>query len=168
MARVVQRDFSAREFTALLKDLQVSNADLARRSGVSVSSLGKWQREGRKTQTTPQVDVLRTAVSALAAVAQASGRAEYAGMSTEALTDQFMERVIAVPADDRELADWRALRGMIQPDLASRIGVSTTTLSTLERGASGLTDEMTERLASELRITPAEVRAAWLRTKQRP
>ncbi|GAA1100713.1 helix-turn-helix transcriptional regulator [Tsukamurella spumae] len=168
MARVVQRAFSAREFRGLLNELDVSTAELARRSGVSVSSIGKWQREGLKSQTTPQVDLLRTAVAALAAVAQTSGEREYGGASVTDLTDRFMARVIPIPEDELELSDWRALRGRTQPDLAQRIGVSTTTLSTLERGASTLTDDVAERLAEELRITPGAVRAAWLRTKQRP
>lgn len=168
MARVVQRNFSAHELRALLRDLKLSDIELARRSGVSTSAIGKWQREGSKSQTTPQVDVLWKAVEAIAAVAHTSGREEFSGRSPAELTDAFMERLIQVPPAERELADWRALRGFTQPDLAPRVGVSITTLSTLERGASQLTEEVEQRLAAVLRITSAEVRAAWLRTKNRP
>ncbi|KXO95776.1 hypothetical protein AXK56_16320 [Tsukamurella pulmonis] len=168
MARVVQREFSARQFRALLDEFELSTAELARRSGVSVSSISKWQREGRKSQTTPQVDVLWTAVAAIAAVAIASGRGEYAEQTAIEVTDRLMERVIVVPAERRELADWRALRGFVQPDLAQRAEVSTSLLSLLERGAATLTDEVADRLAAVLRVSPDEVRRAWLRTKTRP
>lgn len=53
--------------------------------------------------------------------------------------------------------EWRKFRGLTQEQLAERIGVSTATISQLESGKQGFTDNTLEALAAELHCGPGDL-----------
>ncbi|WP_052689190.1 helix-turn-helix domain-containing protein [Williamsia herbipolensis] len=121
----------------------LSRGELARQAGVSTGAVAKWET-GRST---PAVDTLARVATVL-------------GVS--------MQDLIVVPAHERYLGDFRSLAGLTQPQLAARIGFSSSTVADLERGHAILTDVQEERIAGAVGASRAEVRAAYDRVRNRP
>ncbi|MGV9638091.1 helix-turn-helix transcriptional regulator [Nocardia rhamnosiphila] len=118
-------------------------AEVARLAGVGVATLQQWEA-GKKS---PTVDLLARV-------------AEVLGVSMDAL--------VPIPRDRRTLRDWRVLRGLLQPHLAQRAGMSNATLGRLESGEVALTDANAERLSTALDLPIAEVRDCYERARRRP
>ncbi len=57
------------------------------------------------------------------------------------------------------LKQWRTFRGLTQEVLAERAGVTPPSISQLENGKQGFTDDSLARLARVLKCTPAELLA---------
>lgn len=74
--------------------------------------------------------------------------------------------VIDVPPDERTIADWRALRLLLQPELGRRAGIGTPLVSYLETGTTALTSATAEKLAAALEISIEEVWAAAERSRE--
>lgn len=142
MSRRVLRGFDPARFSALRKG-KMPTLELARLSGVTVSTLYAWEAG----TYSPQVDKLAAAMKVL---------------------NSPIEHVVIVARDERFPGDWRVLRGVTQPQLAALASISTSTLKKIERGESTLTDENAEVLSRLLGTTPAEYKAAWRRAKERP
>lgn len=53
--------------------------------------------------------------------------------------------------------EWRKFRGLTQEQLAERVGVSSATISQLEAGKQGFTDNTLEALAAELHCGPGDL-----------
>ncbi|AYD00001.1 helix-turn-helix transcriptional regulator [Neorhizobium sp. NCHU2750] len=53
--------------------------------------------------------------------------------------------------------EWRKHRGLTQEDLAERVGVSTSSISQLERGLQGFTDSTLEAIAEALSCKPGDL-----------
>ncbi|WP_255450465.1 helix-turn-helix transcriptional regulator [Skermania sp. ID1734] len=142
------------------EEIGVSRSALARVTGVGVSTISGWERG----ENEPTVDRLWMVWERVAR--ELAPNAEEVQIREE--TDRFMALVIPIPAQERDLADWRGIRGMLQPTLAGDLEISTMSLSNLERGVSPLQDSLVPRLAESLRLTEAEVRAAYSRARDRP
>lgn len=121
----------------------LSRGELARQVGVSTGAVAKWET-GRST---PAVDTLARVASVL-------------GLG--------MADLISVPDGERFLGDLRALAGLTQPQLAARIGFSSSTVADLERGHAILTDVQEERIAAAVAATRDDVRKAYKRVRTRP
>ncbi|WP_268236727.1 helix-turn-helix transcriptional regulator [Rhodococcoides trifolii] len=121
----------------------LSRGDVARSVGVSIGAVGSWET-GRAT---PQVDSLARTVEVL-------------GLPIEA--------VIVVPESERYLSDLRALRGLVQPNLAATVGISTSSLASIERGEAPLSDGVAAKLASALAVELDVVERAYERARDRP
>ncbi|MGL6234926.1 MAG: helix-turn-helix domain-containing protein [Segniliparus sp.] len=146
MSRRVLRGFNRHRFTKArlsFKRKGISNHDLSRLSGVSESTLRKWQTGEVK----PNIDKLVAALNVL---------------------ETPVSAVVVVRAEERTLVDLRVLAGFTQPQLAKAAGISTTTLSTLERGSTPLSSERAETLAPLLGVSVTEISAAWQRARDRP
>lgn len=118
-------------------------AEVARLSGIGVATLQHWEN-GTKS---PTVDLLQRVAQVL-------------GVSVETL--------VPIPRDRRTLRDWRVLRGLLQPHLAQRAGISNATLGRIEQGETALTPANAERLSVALDIPVVEVRACYERARNRP
>ena len=81
--------------------------------------------------STPTVDILARVVASLGA---------------------SIEDVVAVPVEERYPADWRILRGLTQPELGKRTGLSTSLVGAIERGEVELTASAAKQLAAGLEI----------------
>ena len=143
MSRRVLRGFSAARLEDLRKNARLTRGELARLAGVSLSTVQSWET-GRAM---PQVD-------SLAKVA--------------AVLDVPISRLVLVEPDKRHLGDLRVLAGLTQPQLAARISLSTTSLSSVELGQAGLTDEVANRIAKALDLPVQTVVDAYERTRTRP
>lgn len=149
MGRHAVRGFTGARLTAARAAYRdgrgISQSDLARISGVSVTSINKWENG----HSIPQPDLLRRV--------------------GEALELPFpMEALIDVPRNDRYLSDWRALFGLLQGELAEMTGVDNAVISAIERGTRPPTEVQRERFAEVYGITPDEVQACNTRAQMRP
>lgn len=147
----VPRGFSPAALRAVRERHGVVSAELAEIASVSEPTLARWERG----KSVPTVDALARAIRALA------------GEDDESF-DALMAEVINVPAQDRDLADWRALRGFLQPRLAAAIGTTPMQVSTIERSVVKPKPEVARALARTLRISEGEVWAAWQLRRSKP
>lgn len=143
MTRRVLRGFSPRKFVDARHRREFSVADVARLADVGLSTVKAWEA-GRRT---PQVDLLARVMR---------------------LLQTPIEDVVCVPIQERYPADWRAIRGLTQPQLAAAAGIATTTLREIERAETGLTDTNAANLARLLGITVEAYHAAYQRARHRP
>lgn len=137
------RGFNPETFRELRVSGGFTRGDLARLAEISTATIGAWESGRRR----PQVDTLARAAKMLG---------------------QTMAAVVVIPPDGRYLGDLRVLAGMTQPQLAVVAGMSTAQLGALERGEVTLTDSAAANIATALRSTPRDVRAAWDRARTRP
>lgn len=119
-----------------------TEADLARKSGVSVQTIRNWECD----RSQPTVDKLR-------AVAQALGVG--------------MDQLVKVSEHKRHLSDLRVLAGLTQPEAAKEAGISTGFYADVERAEAALTDQIAKRLATIFATDAETVRAAWQRAHDR-
>ena len=143
MSRRILRGFRPEVITEHRATQGLSRGELARQAGVSTGAVAKWET-GRST---PAVDTL----------------ARVAGVLGLEMTD-----LIDIPENERFLGDLRALAGLTQPQLAARIGFSSSTVADLERGHAILTEVQEERIAAAVAATRDEVRKAYERVRTRP
>lgn len=143
MSRRILRGFVPAEITKHRVARNMSRGELARLIGVTTSAVGMWERGA----TTPQVDTLKKAADLL-----------------EVPLDEFIQ----IPPDERFLGDLRALRGLTQPQLATFLPVSMTTLAQLERGEAKLTDPVASSIAKALELPVNTVVEAYERVRSRP
>lgn len=161
VSRAVPRGFSPEAFKKLRVAMKVEVSDLARVAGVGTATISQWERGSRD----PQIDKLAAVITTLA--------------TSPGHADELMETVIIVPRASRMIADWRALRGILQPRLAdmikkdlkdagSKTSISTMGLSNVERGITPLRPEIAVALARALRLTVEDVEHAWDVARNRP
>ena len=131
VSRRVLRGFSGDALRALREDRGLTRQDLARKARVGLTTLYHWE----SGVSTPTVDILARVVGALGA---------------------SIEDVVAVPVEERYPADWRILRGLTQPELGKRTGLSTSLVGAIERGEVELTASAAKQLAAGLEI-PAKM-----------
>ncbi|WP_343929736.1 helix-turn-helix transcriptional regulator [Tsukamurella strandjordii] len=141
--RRVLRGFVPEELQRIREKKKWSRGDLARVTDVDTRTIGRWE-DG---ETAPTIDLLARATAALGVP---------------------LSRVIVVPAGERDLTVLRWLRGLTQPELASRLRVTTSRLSDLERGEAPLSDQRAELLARELGVSKRRVLQAYELTRLRP
>ncbi|NKR30206.1 helix-turn-helix domain-containing protein [Rhodococcus hoagii] len=136
---------------------KLSRAELARLTGVSASSYSQWELGA----SSPRADSLARCASVL-------------GID--------MNDLFVIPLDQAFLGDLRVRRGLLQEDLAKRLGVSVQLVGLIERGQGSLREELAERWAEALShdlpfrddkrrddpVSPDAVRAAHERTRNRP
>jgi len=137
------RGFNAEAFWEARQRRGLSVSDLSRMTGVSDAAIWKWEAG----TTTPLVDLLARVMRILEAP---------------------IEQVITIPADERYPGDWRAIKGISQPELAASAKIPTTTLKGIERGDRNLSDANADKLAALLGISVEQYRAAYERARQRP
>ncbi|WP_099020913.1 helix-turn-helix domain-containing protein [Mycolicibacterium palauense] len=143
MTRKVMRGFDRAKLTQARIAKNLSVADLARLTGISVSALHKWEAG----QATPQIDFLVRIMATLKTP---------------------IDQVVTIDPADRYPGDWRVIRGLTQPQLAAAARIATSTLRGIERGEKGLSDANAETLAQILGISTAEYRQAYEHARQRP
>jgi transcriptional regulator with XRE-family HTH domain len=143
VSRRILRGFSREAFVEQRDKAKCSRADLARLADISVGAVFAWETG----TATPQVDTLLKVAEALSVP---------------------IGTFIDLDENDRYLGDLRVLAGLTQPQLAQKVGMSTTSLGTLERGEARLKDEVAQKLAAALGCTVDQVEAAYQRTRQRP
>lgn len=129
-------------------------ADRRETSGLSISELARLAEIGKTTlrqweegAVSPQVDLLARTMQVL---------------------DGTIGDVVVVPEGERYPGDLRILRGLLQPTLGLRAGVSTSTVALVERGQIGLTDSTATKLAAALDLPVEEYRTAYERVRHRP
>lgn len=118
-------------------------SDLARIAGVHRTAIGAWE-SGRRSPT----------IDALARVA--------------GVLEVPLSQLIVIPREQRSLTDLRMLCGLTQPQLASMLGLATSTLSELERGELALSADRTQKLSAALGVSVSRVRRAWELARTRP
>ncbi|NKR28854.1 helix-turn-helix domain-containing protein [Rhodococcus hoagii] len=143
MSRRVLRGFDAARLADLRAKAALTRGELARLAGVSIGAVQSWET-GRAM---PQVDTLARVVEVL-------------GVS--------IDQVVLVKPEERYLGDLRVMAGLTQPQLAAKIALSTTSLSSLELGQTGLTDDVADRIANALDLPVRTVVEAYERTRTRP
>ncbi|MCV7257007.1 helix-turn-helix transcriptional regulator [Mycobacterium hackensackense] len=143
MSRRVLRGFDAAAFATLRRERGFSVSDLARLSGVSLGTIHHWE-SGRRT---PQIDILATVMTVLAAPIGA---------------------VVLIEEDQRFPGDWRVLKGLTQPQLAAQAQLSTAAVQRIELGEHPLSDANAHTLSGLLGISPQTYRDAYHRARQRP
>ncbi|NKS56569.1 helix-turn-helix domain-containing protein [Rhodococcus hoagii] len=104
---------------------KISRAEMARLTGVAASTYSQWEL-GR---TSPSPDSLARCALKL-------------GID--------MDDLFVIPLDQVFLGDLRVRRGLLQEDLAARIGVSEQLVGLIERGQGALRDELADRWAEAL------------------
>lgn len=144
MARRVIRGWDRRRLTRLRDKQGWSEAELGRLARVSPQAIRNWESG---VTTGPQVDMLARVAAALGA---------------------SMSDLVKVPPRDRYLSDLRVLAGLVQPEAARLLGVSTGYYSDLERGEKNLSDQHAAAIAKLFQTTPDVVRAAHERARLRP
>lgn len=143
MTRRVLRGFNAQAFSQARQHKGLSVSDLSRMAAVSDAAIWKWEAG----TATPLIDLLARVMRIL---------------------DAPIEQVITIPADERYPGDWRAIRGISQPELAATAKIPTTTLKGIERGDRNLSDANADKLAELLGVSVEEYRAAYQRARERP
>lgn len=143
MSRRILRGFSPASLEAARKAKKLTRGELGRLAEVSPAAVLSWE----VGKASPQVDYLARVVNVL-------------GIT--------MDDVVLIPRNERYLGDLRVFRGLTQPQLAKKIGMSTTALATVERGHSRLREDVAEKLSQGLDATVDEVKAAYERTRTRP
>lgn len=143
MSRRILRGFSRAAFVEVRKRAEMSVSDLARTSGVAISTIHNWEAGNRS----PQIDILAAVMNTLGAP---------------------IEAVVQVPPDDRYPGDWRVMKGMTQPQLAAAARLPTVTIQRLERGEHPLSPENADVLAALLDVSADTYREAYERARTRP
>ena len=142
VSRRVLRGFSGDALRALREGRGLTRQDLARTSRVGLTTLYHWETG----VSTPTVDILARVVASLGA---------------------SIEDVVSVPVEDRYPADWRIIRGLTQPELGKRTGLSTSLVGAIERGEVELTGPTARQLAAGLAISVDVLAAAHERARTR-
>ena len=149
MGRHIMRGFSGSRLTQARDNYAdgrgITIAELARLTGVSVPAVHNWERGG----AIPQADLLLRVATAL-------------GISTP------MDALIDIPRDERLLADWRVLFGMLQTEVAKALGVEGAAVSAIERGTRLPTPPQRDKLAQMYGISPDEIMECCTRARSRP
>ena len=143
---MVERAIRGLDLNALIRAREkrrVTRADLARVTGLSTSTIQKWESGA----TSPNIETLAKAAAALGVP---------------------IRQLIKVPPSRRTLTDWRHLAGLSQTKLARAAGLTTPALAALERGETQLTDDKADRISPHLNATHDQLQAAWQRAKDRP
>ncbi|MFD4268140.1 helix-turn-helix transcriptional regulator [Rhodococcus sp. NPDC058481] len=143
MSRRILRGFNPAALEQARKERRLSRAELGRLAEVSTTAVLYWET-GRSV---PQVDTLTRVVRVL---------------------EIPVEQVVNIEPNERYLGDLRVVAGLTQPQLAASIGISTTSLATLERGQSRLKETVATRLAKALDTSVQDVTDAYERTRTRP
>ncbi len=143
MSRRILRGFTPASFTAVRKRAGMSVSDLARISGVAVSTIHNWEAGKRS----PQIDILAAAMNTLGA---------------------DIDTVVLIPPDERYPGDWRVMKGLTQPQLAAAAHLPTVTVQRIERADKTLTDANAATLAALLGVTVDTYRQAYERARTRP
>jgi transcriptional regulator with XRE-family HTH domain len=79
-----------------------------------------------------------------------------------------MADLVVVPPESRYMPDLRVQAGLTQPQLAKALGISTTTLSSIEWGYLDIGADLLDRYAEVVGTSRAELLATWERTHARP
>ncbi len=137
------RGFEAARLSSRRRELQFTRGELGRLADLSAGTITAWEQGVR----TPQADTLARVAAVL---------------------EVPVEWLVRVPRDQRFIGDLRVLQGWTQLQLATQIGVSTATLSAVERGETRPTPRTTDALAQALQASPEEVYRAWQRARSRP
>ena len=143
MSRRILRGFAPAALKKARKKKKLSIGELGRLAEVSPGAVLTWETG----KSTPQADSLKRAVTVL-------------GIA--------MEDVVKIKPDQRYLGDLRIFAGLTQPQLAAKIGISTTALATVERGHSRLKEDVAQRMAEEFGLPVQDVKDAYERTRTRP
>ncbi|MBF6547043.1 helix-turn-helix domain-containing protein [Nocardia brasiliensis] len=141
MNRHIPRGFDADRFDAIRRRESVSIADLARRSGVGVTTVYGWCTGISR----PQIHLLHRVAAVL---------------------EVGMDEILDLPADTRTLTEYRWLAGLIQSQVAWTLGMRTDAFAQIERGRTRLSEERAQHLAALYRTTADEIHAAWKRAEQ--
>lgn len=136
------RGFNRESLTAAREAKQWSLARVAREAGIGLSTIRAWEAGTRA----PEPDNLAKAADALGVP---------------------MSSLISPHRGGPALADLRILAGLTQPQLGLRTGLSTTSIGALERAEIRLTDDRALRLAEALKLSVAEVNAAYRVARER-
>lgn len=143
MSRRVIRGFNPDALRQARRDSGFVQTEVARLAKIGTETLRRWE----SGTASPQVDLL-------ARVAEILG---------VAISD-----LVRVPETERYPGDWRVLRGMTQPQLGAKAGITTQTVSCVERGVISLSDSVAQKMSAALGISECELRAAHARARNRP
>lgn len=143
MSRRVLRGFSADRLIELREKAGLTRGELARVAEVSLGAVQSWEA-GRAM---PQVD-------SLAKVA--------VGLNVS------IDQIVLIEPEKRHIGDLRVMAGLTQPQLASKIALSTTSLSSIELGQASLSRDVAGRIAAALELPVQTVVDAYERTRTRP
>jgi transcriptional regulator with XRE-family HTH domain len=143
LSRRILRGFNRATLAQARTAAGLSRQDLARLARTGRATIDNWET-GRAT---PQIDVLVRVAEVL---------------------HVRVDTLIDIPTDQRYPGDWRILRGLTQPQLATATGLSTTTIGAIERGEVALSDTNADTIAKELNITATTYRQAYERARTRP
>ncbi|CAM3437117.1 helix-turn-helix transcriptional regulator [Tsukamurella hominis] len=135
----IKGTFDRAALRAARKDAGLSVGELAKASGVGVSSIQAWEAGTRR----PTVQKLRALMAALGGT----------------IGDVMPEVAVT-------LAERRAAAGLSQAELAERLGVDQATVSQAERGLTRPGAELRRRLGAEFGLSDAEVMAAWTAARE--
>ncbi|MGW4847433.1 helix-turn-helix domain-containing protein [Nocardia brasiliensis] len=138
----IVRGFDAERFDAIRRRQGFSIADLARHSGVGVTTVYGWCTGISR----PQVHLLHRVAAVL-------------GVG--------MDEILDLPINTRTLAEYRWLAGLIQSHVAWTLGMRTDAFAQIERGRTRLSEERAQHLASLYGTTADAIHAAWQRAEQR-
>lgn len=143
MSRRILRGFSPARLVELREEAGLKRGPLAREAGLTIGAIQSWET-GRAM---PQIDNL----AKVAEVLKVS-----------------IDQLVLIDPDERQLGDLRVMAGLTQNELAAKIALSTTALSSVELGYTGLTDAVAKRIAAALKIPVQTVVDAYGRTRNRP
>lgn len=143
VTRRILKGFDRQALIAARAAATMTQGDLARIAGVSLTAIRDWE----KGNNTPQVDKLAIVARTL---------------------DVPLSTLVVIAEIDRTLADLRILAGLTQPELGKAAGISTTAVGALERAEVGLSDVRAAALAEALAVDVATVRHAYSNAKNRP
>jgi transcriptional regulator with XRE-family HTH domain len=134
------------------EEIGLSRIDLSRLARIPDTTIMRWETG----ETVPSVRRLRAVLEALNKV---RAHAEHEPVQARA--------VIAVPAEQRELSDYRHFVLLTPDEAAAKVGVSGTTLVRVEKGRRALSPDLAARLAETLGISLDDVEKAWERASNR-
>lgn len=148
------RGFDPAAFRAAREDAGMSPGDLVRLAGIRAPlTVRRWEAG----ESTPQIDVLRRAMTAI-----------NAEQKLREIKLTAASEVIRTDPETRFLSDWRHLQLITQAELAERAGLADqAVVARLERGELELAADVAARLATSLDIEVSEVRAAHERARAR-
>ncbi len=115
------------------KPPRIKIRDLARVTGIGMTTIRNWETG----VSVPQVDKLLK-------------------VATKLGVKPPMDELIVVPRDERFPADWRALYGLLQPDLGRIVGIETSVISLIETGTRIPTPEQAAAIAAVFKISVHE------------
>jgi transcriptional regulator with XRE-family HTH domain len=140
MTRVVLNGYQPQAQRALREAKGWSPEKLGRYADVSGDTVRNWEQG----KSTPTVNKLYRVSLAL---------------------ECQMSDLVKVPVDERRLEDWRNVSGLLQADVAAKLGdITTAAYGKIERGASPLT--RVEKLSELFKASPEQLREAWTRSRR--